>query len=514
MTLFGRTIVSAPVYWIGDDKIDDCERCSLASVVVRGGFFRNRILRAAADPVVAPAFEIGISKRDIVILCHFVESMARNYRIAFSLLLILLFACTLYVGDATNWDLGSVLLVWICFWPVASGISYFRQRQFTDLKYSYSKSSNARSTAISSCSIGRADLSCVGSSNQNVLLYRDFSPFEFAGIRNSGWSFVVDITKQLNSTANSNIERLQTAALESELSKALSGQFQTMTRDILVMHGYDHAILPSEVRPQYCDSDEMEAVQDPNFPYDREAILLRQGAVPALAPRVHLSQAEIGDILERHPDIARRYLWFTVDKWNNQLVISNFIRFKVDQRTLYVEYERRVLLPIPDPIGYMSDPSEHSFSTDLTMSLVGGVIDVISQPILLVFNQQVTIGKKLAEYYRHVKYRQINCGAEPSFRQMINSDSYTHYFQRMEVERIGKEINTIIFETIARVLEDCGIDSGDLRNKGTIIYNSGLLVQSGDVSAQALAVGEGSNAKTGVFMTQPSEAPRRAAGGG
>ena len=514
MRLFKSKIGRLRSYWISDSKVDDCTRCSLASVVTGGVLFRGRIIRAAANPVLAPAIEIGVSKKDLVILCHFIEDSENVYRVIFGILLLTALVCILYLGETVDWDLSTIFFYLLPFWIIASTVSYFRQRKLYQLKFSYSKSSTGPNTNIANYLIDPAYLSCVGSSKQNVLLYRDFSPFEFSGVRNGGWSFVVDITKQLNGTIKPNYEKLQLSVLESEIQSALRNQFPIKLQELLVVHGHDSAILPSETRPQQYETTTMEAVQDPNFPYDREAILWRHGA-PSLAPRVTLSEQEIENIIKNHPDIARRYLWFNISMWNEQLVISNFIRFKIEPRTMYIEYERRVLLPIPDPIGYMDNPCNYAISLgDISINAVRSLMDIVLQPVSLIYGPGWEVANKLAEYYGLIDHGKINCGSEPSFRQMMDIDSYTHYFQPMEVERIAKEVNTVILETVSQVLEDCGIDAADLRNKGTIIYNSGLLVQSGDVSAQALAVGEGSNAKTGVFMTPSSETARRSTGGG
>jgi hypothetical protein len=55
---------------------------------------------------------------------------------------------------------------------------------------------------------------------------------------------------------------------------------------------------------------------------------------------------------------------------------------------------------------------------------------------------------------------------------------------------INQMLEGEILNTIVEFLEDHDIDTSDVKDRRTMILNSGIIVHGGDVNAQALAVGQ------------------------
>jgi hypothetical protein len=492
-----------PTCGIPSQNYSEAVRCCLATLVGGSLFLRGRIIRSARNPTLAPALEIGIDQKEAVILCHLVERREWTYRL--SLTVISAFTALVIVGS--NFDITTAIAAVGLACLVAAPLSGSRSFQMTSLLRKFTRHAAPwRVPPPDEVGLESFDLSCVGTRRQNVLLYRGFAPFDFAGYALGGWSFVVDIRKRKEATREPDDTRLNIPDLETAIQAALAHQYGTRieAHELLAIHGVDSDILPLETRPQWSDPEDLRQVQDPNFPYDRFATKL-VGPAPVNAPRVCLSPDEISSILSCNPHRARRYLWFSLTDWDGQVALSFFIRFELRGRTLFVESTRTLLPPIPDPTarhGYIIEETSPIFSREFWSAARRAPLDLVVQPFCLLAAIYVSSNAHMPSFYRFVKECRIrlNKGAEPSIRQRVMGNTYQHYFQKAEVDEYLKEFDVIILEELATYLEDCGIDVSDLRNKETTIYNSGILVQGGDVSAQTLAVGKRATSQTTTIV--------------
>ena len=87
---------------------------------------------------------------------------------------------------------------------------------------------------------------------------------------------------------------------------------------------------------------------------------------------------------------------------------------------------------------------------------------------------------------------------------------FDHFSQKADLDFAVKAFDQTVVELIYRYMEEHGVDVSDLRNKVTAIHNSGIWVQGGDVTAQAMAVGQGSNAHANPPANNPLNTQRRA----
>ncbi|MBV9811165.1 MAG: hypothetical protein JO326_00325, partial [Acetobacteraceae bacterium] len=90
-------------------------------------------------------------------------------------------------------------------------------------------------------------------------------------------------------------------------------------------------------------------------------------------------------------------------------------------------------------------------------------------------------------------------GASQTLRQALSQTNYLHYFQQTDTDFYSKMIERKLLDELVQFLDDHEIDTSDIKDRQTMILNSGVWVQGGNVSAEALAVGTGARAdkKTG-----------------
>jgi hypothetical protein len=81
----------------------------------------------------------------------------------------------------------------------------------------------------------------------------------------------------------------------------------------------------------------------------------------------------------------------------------------------------------------------------------------------------------------------------------------------MDGDLFNKALEREVLDALIVFLDEHGVDTSDLKERQTTILNSGVIVHGGDVRADSLAVGAGSQARTEVKSSRKTA--RRAEGG-
>jgi hypothetical protein len=103
----------------------------------------------------------------------------------------------------------------------------------------------------------------------------------------------------------------------------------------------------------------------------------------------------------------------------------------------------------------------------------------------------------------------FNYGADESTRRNMMDEKFEHFSQKADLDFAIKAFDQTIVELIYRYMQSHGVDVSDLRNKVMTIYNSGIMVQGGDVTAQAMAVGQGATAQANTASKNPLHTQRQ-----
>ena len=205
----------------------------------------------------------------------------------------------------------------------------------------------------------------------------------------------------------------------------------------------------------------------------------------------------------------RHYKCFRIVDWEGELIVSVFVRFAKINHHLFVETNYYTLCPLRD--------SFHKVDAMQPEPTFRHVCQLIARSTLLAL---VTINLCLPiMFFRGMKYinktfkrrsiRQMvkssphfDYGAEISLRQIASSPEYRHYFQKLDRLMYHKIIEREVLETLTNFLDDHNIDTSELKERQTAILNNGIIVSSGDVKAESIAVGEGATSKVAQFANK------------
>lgn len=306
----------------------------------------------------------------------------------------------------------------------------------------------------------------------NVMVYKGYLPFEFAGETTSRVAFTVDLSRGKDGGQSHDVKLGQ-------LYQAVTGSVQQSgdyaVQDIALVHGEDAAgireILPHELT----------------------------------APEPHVGMEVMAKWFGSDDNRIRHYKWITAESWGRQLVVSYFLRFHISGSVLHAETTQCVMTPPDDSWRAIDREPPMTFSSGIAWfygALLFAPIGVLAsagyglaktvEAINLVF-----VGGRDGLARRRIRQNpNHNYGADPSIRSEMASQAYLHYYQRMDSELYEKALARRILDTTIDFLESRDVDVSTLKESRTTIINSGVLVQGGDVTAQSLAVGQ--NARSAV----------------
>jgi hypothetical protein len=314
---------------------------------------------------------------------------------------------------------------------------------------------------------------------QNLLVYAGFTPFAFAGIPTGGWAVSVDVSRPASGFGAGGEVR---AFAEQELWDRVEGALQDSRlpgmglRELLFAAGTDASALPPA-----------------------------RTFAGVAQPKVVLSEAQTAQLLRDRPNAVRRYLWTSVCTWGGELVVSTFWRCALHNNMLQVEMSRFVLPP-PAKKYRRVETLAPGLATEWEAFVSGALLTpfaLLAAPVLLLDRLHWVLAQrfggtrksKASAIKRNPLY---DFGARRSLRVETMGDRFPHYFMKMDQQHTQHFIDRIVLETLVAFLEEHGIDTADLKETQTAIFNSGVIVQGGDITAQSLAVGAKAQARTGL----------------
>lgn len=455
-------------------------RLALAGVYSRGAAFRRQLLLKAMNPIHAPPLEIGFDPRPSTYLAWHVEYERLGYRTLCALILLAyigVLSSYLFVGsiDPASDKRTFVLMAIFAAGAVLTMTHGARERKALER---FSRDNFSLDIAASLLDVphdGRLDPG-IGGDEQRLLVYRDFDPFKSAGIALGRWSFTVDVEKPAQ--AGSGASKLRPISLP-ELNEIItrelpqSGYADLITQRIAAVRGADSWTLPL-------------------IPHDRWT----------KQPQVNLNESTVAEMIAKHPDLVRDYLLFHDVRWDGELILTHAVKTTHRGRIFYIEASRFLLTP---PFKEFKTVDSTSFRDNrLTTKINRFVGEAVASPFVALgetFNLAAfaTLGRSISRLKK--QYREsvetnprFDYGAADSTRREIMDEKFEHYFQKTDLDFSIKAFDQCIVELICGYMEAHGVDVSDLRKKATAIYNSGILVQGGDVTAQAMAVGQGATA--------------------
>lgn len=445
---------------------NETTRLLCASAVTAGQSFRASVLNHLRSKHKAITPEVGLDVQLIALVCNFMEKREFGYRIWFAVLAILAIFLFLISPILLFLPIIAVAVLW-----------YYQtyEERFTLAPYfTTDRFDSAEISRKFQTDIDPEIINGIPSDDQNLIIYKEFSPFVGTGIDLGGWVFSINTFKpktQENETMPVDISELY-SVLESNGKKlSLPG---LLIKDILFVHGtairQDQSILSD--------------------PFDRP--------LQCLDPDIVKRFSTNSDFRIRH------YKWFVVHDWGNEMVFSLFLRCSLRGPNLFVEVNRFLLTPLLDNYHQIDSLPPKSWRTLSAMgiaSLLAGPLTAVIAILILALDGLEWLTKTLGLDERMIR-REIknnplyNYGSSNSLRQMMSSLRYSNYFQKLDREMYIRVLDREILDTIVAFLDDHNVDTSDLKSQQTAILNSGILIQGGNIEAQSVAVGAGSQAVT------------------
>jgi len=451
-------------------------RLLCASALLRRVKFADEVLNYLESRSRAVLPELGLDMQLLAHVCTYASDRAKRFDV-YMLLCVLAALGVAIIDPAIAIGIFAVSSACVSFLD-GSGrstlVARFRRENFSgfDPKKEFSATLPAEVT------------SSLPSDQQNLIVYTGFVPFMGAGVSLGGWSFVVDIDKPTEKPGSAGdsipfrVEELYQAVGENLIDLNLRG---LEVEDFFFVNG-------CEIR------DDKEILPDI---YGRPSQQLNSDR----------AKRYIGDSDAR----IRHYRWIRVHDWDEELVMSYLLRCTIRGRNMFVEINRCLLTPIRDEFRKIDKlPPLNAWRTigQALASLVIGPIHASLSPLILFGRFSEALGDLFGTKERRrrreiTENRRFDYGAGQGYRQSCSSGNFGHFFQKADGDFYTKVLEKAVLDSIITFLDDHHVDTSDLRERQTLIMNSGIIVHGGDVKAESLAVGAGAQA----VKTQSS--PRR-----
>ena len=310
---------------------------------------------------------------------------------------------------------------------------------------------------------------------QNAVVYSGFLPFVGAGVQLESWSFAINLEKGARGIAGR--EEPKDFTVE-QLYTATKNSLERLSIKSLCLH-------------------------DQLF-VDGKSIRNDRRFLPDIfsKPPGHLPHELVMGFRGRPTEDARHYLLAEIVDWTGDIVMSCFARYCKTGKQLFVEANFFITPPLKEEFYEIDKTGPVLFISDL----VGWfVYALVYPPVFLVMALFTTARNLLAPIIRRLKWRKerklvmknerFDYGARTTIRTLASNDKYRIYFQRLDAHMHWKMVQKQLLDSLSQFLEEHGIDTSELADRGVAIINSGMIVAGGSVSAEGMAVGAGARAK-------------------
>jgi hypothetical protein len=438
-------------------------RLLCANAFLGGPLFRRQVLRFYTQPGIAAAPEVGFDVEKVMQACLFAQRRENSYYWAFfglGVAVIVLTAISPVIGPLSF--VAPMLLFYRKTWREQRVHTRFLQRDTADLE---------AAAAQFAVHLPEKLREAMPQQGQNLTVYRRYWPFVGMGAELGSWSFATLVNKPKVPDGKATLP-FTIQELYARLDHALAA-----LRLENVENRDQYFITGTDVRA--------------------EAMLLPS---PTARPRTRLPEILAGDSVDASDTRIRRYKWIKIEDWGGELIFSAVIRCALRGSTLYVEGKRFVLTPLAASNRRVDELRPDGFWPRLRLavaSVFAGPVFCFIAPfgLLAIVFDGIEQWRRLRRFRRTMRTDPLyNYGAGQSLRQALEQPNYLHYFQQTDADFYSKVIERKLFDELVQFLDDHEIDTSDIKDRQTMILNSGVWVQGGNVSAEALAVGSGASA--------------------
>ncbi|MFF8288963.1 hypothetical protein ACF068_06970 [Streptomyces sp. NPDC016309] len=235
-------------------------------------------------------------------------------------------------------------------------------------------------------------------------------------------------------------------------------------------------------------------------------------------PAAHVSEVLLRGLREDGRGRARPYLAVRVAGWGGELVSTLFLRCTVlpDRSIAFIEGSNCLLTPVRAEYRTV-DTLLHSPTTRQWCRLVGEAglrtpYLTLRAPFAVLGDlfAPISEGREQRRQERRIRLRSFNYGAEFSLREAASSGLYYRYFQELDGELYSKTVEHRVLDALVQFMEGHNIDTGELIQRQTTIYNSGLFAgRDISINRSSVRAGGGTSGKTARPGRPAQSAQRR-----
>ncbi|MCB0195283.1 MAG: hypothetical protein KDJ65_25270, partial [Anaerolineae bacterium] len=388
---------------------------------------RNKVIKLTQEKKKALAPELGIDIRKLIRISSLLDAREKKYQNIF----------TFIIGVASVvlfLDFGYELAVLVVSWIILAFVYLDKLNVENNWLLGLVKDKKSYALAWFEQTLennygAKIPSRPVPGPNQNLVVYDGFVPFVGAGLNIGGWSFPINISHPREDMGQTTEIKAFTfselySAIEQMLRKCEFTGFAAC--DFLFVNGsqvrdFDW-ILPNIAKPPitYVGTECVEKYRDENDP------------------------------------TIRYYKWMRIQDQRNDLLLSYFFRFSKRGEYLFVEVNRFLLLPLASRYRIVDDVQEPTTFDEEVGALIGKIINslivapfvairsifgVIGRSYSVIADMDLFGNKERKMEAKMKKDRTFNYGSRTTLRKEVSSNSYEHYFLKLD-----KEMYVQVFE--------------------------------------------------------------------
>ncbi|WP_199439276.1 hypothetical protein [Umezawaea beigongshangensis] len=189
-------------------------------------------------------------------------------------------------------------------------------------------------------------------------------------------------------------------------------------------------------------------------------------------PRAAVERDRAGELLEQPLEWMRYFRCFQVETWDRNLVISVYLHLGVDAGTLYVEWTPCVLLPLKRRYQQIDQQPSGALRP-----VADGLADLLQVPVSLVERVVSAFARITPLPQRPGVLLPAKYGALRSVREMASDDDVENYFQRTDLERYVKVLETRVLRATGRFLEEHGISVTEFMSQAQQVVSKNIHIE-------------------------------------
>ena len=323
---------------------------------------------------------------------------------------------------------------------------------------------------------------------QNVIVFGGYSPFLGAGHKLKSRNFIIDLSRSQKNQADeqNNSDTLSVEDLYTAVNREIKNkELPNVSLNYLL----------------FADGKEIDKI---------DFLLPTKLGAP-------VENLDFGTLFSKgHKEIFKDYRAYINIRYHDKIrstLLSTFLRFSEVGTEIFTEYSFYFLPPVDENIFDIDKVPINKIVFDfkvglLTLFSIGAYITLVPYiiPSVVLFAIAVSPILKLLRY----KFDEIdiklfferkirrgerhNYGLDKTFRENIADTNYKNYFNSQDVMMMQGSIEKSILNSIADLLDAKGLDSSFLRKNMIPQVNQNIMMFNGDINAEQVAIGEGSQA--------------------